>query len=83
MLKPRRNFLVSTWRDSLFILLKMSCLDERLLGLCFPVAREQLAVAQGKAARLCDANTVLTEAEHDHDAVAANSSATVVRVGQY
>ena len=43
----------------------------------------QLAIAQGKAARLCDANAILMEVEHDHDAVAADSSAMAVKAGQY
>ena len=55
--------------------------------MCFLVAREQLAAAQGKAARLHKANAVLAEqvmeAEHDHDAAAADSSAAAVKAGQY
>jgi hypothetical protein len=65
----------------------MSCLDERLLCLCLPATREQLAAAQGKVARLCEGNAVLTEkvteAERDRDAAVADSSAAVVRAGQY
>ena len=65
----------------------MSCLDERLLCLCFPAAREQLAATRGRTARLHEANTILTEqvmeAEHDCDDAVVDSSTTVVKAGQY
>jgi hypothetical protein len=52
----------------------------------FAAVQEQLEVAQGRVAKLGDANMVLTEqvakAERDRDAVAANHSATTVRAGQ-
>ena len=54
----------------------MSCLDMWLFCLCLLVAREQLATAQDKATKLCDANAMLTEqvveAVRDCDAAAAD-----------
>ena len=64
----------------------MSCFDGQLFCLCLLVAREQLATAQDKATRLCDANAMLTEqvaeAVRDYDATAADSSTMAIRAGQ-